>query len=175
MWGFTSSPVFFFFFHNIHFYIPPPADRLKECDWLDKLHTWPEKVFAFKLLKFDSWAFLGNLPAHFFLFLKIFNTSPPFPDPCLPPSPHLRFLQVDSVCAQILRPIAGFHLHWPRGAASGQVVAHQAPARRRLLPGRGADSEQRPAGRWIAAVKVHRVQSSSNYEAGRNRNDTLFF
>lgn len=60
---------------------------------------------------------------------------------------HLSFLQVDSICAQVLCSVSRFHLHWPRGASSSQVLAHQASARWWLLPCHGTHPQQGPAGR----------------------------
>lgn len=65
----------------------------------------------------------------------------------LSPSP-----QADGVRAEVLRSVPRVHLHRPRGAARGQVLAHQAPAGGRLIPRHGPHPEQGPASRlWVAS------------------------
>lgn len=56
------------------------------------------------------------------------------------------FLQVDSVCLEVLCSVPRFYLHRSWGASRGQVLAHQTSTEWRLFPCDGTHPEQRPAG-----------------------------
>lgn len=119
------------------------GSRCHSCNPLRHLLPTPPPIFPFFLSIFILHFLIAHIPFHQLLCPISWLLSISCGKHCI---------QADSVRVEVLCPVSGFHLHWPRGAPRSQVLAHQTPARWRLLSRHGPHPQQGPAGRLRFAL-----------------------